>query len=282
MHVSPTPTPCVSCHVGNSYTLTIQPTDCGNSSCHLKDWNSTQTLGGSVPNHVTAGFPMSQCSTCHNTTSWASAAFDHSTTGFPLTNAHASVQCAQCHTTAAGGYNLTTAPTACGDQFCHLTDWNTTNNPVHSTAGAAFAAANCSNCHDTIAWTDLTSFNHSVTGFTLTGMHVSPTPTPCVSCHVNNNYTLTIQPTDCGNSSCHLKDWNSTQTLGGNIPNHVALGFPDVAVLHLSRHHQLGRRYVQSRQHRLPTHWLAHHCAVRTVPQHRGGWLQPDGSQRLR
>ncbi len=226
MHISPTPTPCASCHVSNNYTLQIAPTDCGNSACHLKDWNSTTTLGGSVPNHVTAGFPIAQCSTCHNTTSWATATFDHSTTGFLLTNSHASppLTCAQCHIN--GNYNLQIAPTDCGNSGCHLTDWTTTNNPTHSTAGSAFAASNCSQCHDTIAWTDLTSFNHAVTGFTLTGMHISPTPTPCVSCHVGNNYTLMIAPTDCGNSACHLKDWNSTTTLGGNIPNHVTAGFP--------------------------------------------------------
>jgi hypothetical protein len=219
MHVSPTPTPCVSCHVNNNYTLTIQPTDCGNSSCHLKDWNSTQRLGGNVPNHVTAGFPMAQCSTCHSTTTWANSTFNHAGTGFPLTNAHANVQCEQCHTN--NNYNLTTAPTDCGNAGCHLTDWNKTNNPVHSTAGSAFAVANCSNCHDTITWTDLTSFNHSVTGFTLTGMHVSPTPTPCASCHVNNNYTLTIQPNDCGNAGCHLTTYQQT-----NNPVHNAQSFP--------------------------------------------------------
>jgi len=229
MHVSPSPAPCVSCHVNNNYTLTIQPTDCGNSSCHLTQWNSTQTLGGTVPNHITAGFPITQCSTCHDTTSWANSTFDHSTTGFPLTNSHQLAPagkvtgCAQCHVN--NNYALTIAPTDCGNAGCHLTTWQGTNNPTHSTAGTAFAAANCATCHDTITWTDNT-FNHSVTGFTLTGAHVSPTPAPCVSCHVNNNYNLTIAPTDCGNSSCHLTQWNSTQTLGGVVPNHVAMGYP--------------------------------------------------------
>ncbi|MGB7845591.1 MAG: hypothetical protein WBL63_08255 [Candidatus Acidiferrum sp.] len=228
-HISPNPTPCASCHVNNNYTLTIQPTDCGNSSCHLTQWNSTQTMGGTVPNHITAGFPIAQCSTCHNTTSWASATFNHSTTGFPLTGSHQMApagkvtDCAQCHIN--NNYTLSIQPTDCGNSGCHLTTWQTTNNPVHSTAGAPFAAANCSTCHDTITWTDNT-FNHAVTGFTLTGAHISPNPTPCVSCHVNNNYTLTIQPTDCGNSSCHLTQWNSTQTLGGTVPNHITSGFP--------------------------------------------------------
>ena len=34
---------------------------------------------------------------CHNTTQWTGATFDHTATGFALTGAHTSVQCAQCH-----------------------------------------------------------------------------------------------------------------------------------------------------------------------------------------
>ncbi len=217
-------TPCAQCHVNNNYNLTSANTDC--YGCHQSSWTSTQTLGGNVPNHVTAGFPTSLCSQCHDTTTWADSTFNHSTTGFPLTNSHQLAPagkvtaCVQCHVN--NNYTLNTQPTDCGNSGCHLTTWQTTNNPTHSTAGAAFTAANCSTCHDTITWTDNT-FNHSVTGFTLTGAHAT---TPCAGCHVNNNYNLTIQPTDCGNSSCHLTQWNSTQTLGGNIPNHVTAGFP--------------------------------------------------------
>ena len=219
-------TPCTQCHVNNNYTLQIQQNDCGNSGCHLTQWNSTQTLGGGVPNHISAGFPISQCSTCHNTTSWGSATFDHSTTGFPLTNSHQMAPagkvtaCAQCHIN--NNYNLQIQPTDCGNAGCHLNTWQTTNNPVHSTAGPTFAVANCSGCHDTIAWTDQTGFNHSVTGFALVGTHAT---TPCAQCHVNNNYNLTSA--DC--MGCHQSSWTSTQTLGGNVPNHVTASFPTTA-----------------------------------------------------
>ena len=218
-------TPCLQCHTNNNYTLQIAPTDCGNSSCHLTQWNSTQTLGGNVPNHIAAGFPISQCSTCHNTTSWSNATFDHSTTGFPLTNSHQLAPagkvtaCAQCHIN--NNYNLQIAPTDCGNSGCHLSTWQQTNNPVHSTAGTAFGTASCSQCHDTIAWTDLTAFNHSVTGWALTGTHAT---TPCTSCHINNNYNLAAANTAC--YPCHTSDWNKTQTLGGNVPNHITSGFP--------------------------------------------------------
>ncbi|HET6142789.1 MAG TPA: hypothetical protein VFE02_04725 [Candidatus Acidoferrales bacterium] len=219
-HMSPTPTPCTSCHVNNNYTL--NSTDC--YGCHSAAFQSTTTIGGNVPNHVTAGFPTTAaaCSTCHPITTWAAGVFDHNATGFPLTNGHAGVACALCHIN--NNYALAIAPTDCGNSGCHLTTWQQTNNPVHSSAGAAFAATNCSTCHTTKGW-DAASFDHSVTGFTLTGTHVSPTPTPCTSCHVNNNYTL--NSTDC--YGCHSAAFQSTTTIGGNVPNHVTAGFPTTA-----------------------------------------------------
>ena len=214
---------CTDCHINNNYTFTIANTDC--YGCHQAAWTSTQTLGGNVPNHVTAGFPTSQCSTCHNTLTWATATFDHSTTGFPLTNSHQLVpagkaaNCAACHIN--NNYALTIQPNDCGNSGCHLSTWQGTNNPTHSTSGAPFATANCSTCHNTITWTTAT-FDHSVTGWPLTGYHL--TTATCVQCHVNNNYTLTTANTDC--YGCHQAAWTSTATLGGIVPNHVAAGFP--------------------------------------------------------
>ncbi|HEY1471271.1 MAG TPA: hypothetical protein VGF61_19670 [Candidatus Acidoferrum sp.] len=220
-------TPCASCHVNNNYTL--KTADC--LSCHTADWNKTQTLGGNVPNHVASNFPSTAaaCSTCHTITTWADGKFDHSTTGFPLQNSHQMspagkvTACTRCH--IGGNYNLAIQPTDCGNSGCHLSTWQQTNNPAHPAGGAQFAVANCSACHNTIAWTDVTSFNHAATGFALVGTHMSPNPTPCASCHVNNNYTLSS--TDC--MGCHQTAWNSTQTLGGNVPNHVAANFPTSA-----------------------------------------------------
>ena len=184
------------------------------------------------PNHSAAPtvFPIANCSTCHNTTTWTTATFDHNTTGFPLTNSHQLAPagkvaaCTDCHIN--NNYNLTTAPTACGTSGCHLTTWQQTTNPVHSSAGAAYAAANCANCHNTTTWTTA-SFDHSTTGFPLTGSHqMSPAGkvNACTDCHVNNNYNFTSANTDC--YGCHKTAWQSTTTLGGSVPNHVAASFP--------------------------------------------------------
>lgn len=217
-------TPCAQCHVNNNYSLSTS--DC--MSCHASSWNSTQTVGGNVPNHLTAGFPITAaaCATCHTITKWSDGKFDHSTTGFLLTNGHANVPCSSCHLN--GNYNLAIQPTDCGNSQCHLTTWQQTNNPVHSTSGPSFAAANCSKCHTTVGW-DAASFDHRITGFALTGTHAT---TPCLQCHVNNNYSLTTS--DC--MSCHITDWNKTQTAGGNVPNHVASNFPTTTTACASCH----------------------------------------------
>ncbi len=84
-HVS---VPCASCHVANNYTTV--PTDC--YSCHKTDYTGVQN-----PNHVTSGFPTT-CATCHTTTTWAGATFNH--TWFPIysgTHANVWTTCADCH-----------------------------------------------------------------------------------------------------------------------------------------------------------------------------------------
>jgi hypothetical protein len=219
--------PCTSCHVGNNYNLQIVATDCGHAGCHLTTWQQTTN-----PQHSAAAtvFPIAMCSTCHNTVSWQNANFNHATTGFPLTNSHQLApagkvaSCTDCHIN--NNYNLQIQPTDCGNSQCHLNTnygggWQGTTNPVHSTAGAPFAAANCSNCHNTVSF--LTAiFNHAATGWPLVGSHqLVPVGkvNACTDCHVGNNYNLTAANTDC--YGCHQTAWNSTTAVGGNVPNHL-------------------------------------------------------------
>jgi Cytochrome c3 len=190
--------PCASCHVNNNYNLTSSNTVC--VSCHLKDFQGTNN-----PNHVQQAFAQT-CQVCHNTTAWQPAQFDHTKSGFPLTGAHATTPCAQCHVN--NNYNLTN--TACVS--CHLKDFQGTTSPNHVQANFPQA---CQQCHNTTNWGNAT-FNHASTGWPLTGFHVN---TPCLQCHVNGNYNLTSANTAC--VSCHLKDYQAT-----NDPNHAQAGFP--------------------------------------------------------
>jgi hypothetical protein len=185
---------CAQCHANGRFAGT--PTDC--ASCHLTDYQNTTN-----PNHAQAGFPT-DCSICHSTTNWLGAVFDHSKTLFPLTGFHATVSCAQCH--SSGVYKGLS--TACAS--CHLKDFNATTNPNHTQAGFP---QQCEVCHNTTAWIPA-SFDHNKTNFPLTGAH---TTVACANCHVGGKYLGT--PTDC--YSCHKTVYQSTTN-----PNHMAAGFP--------------------------------------------------------
>ena len=200
---------CAQCHnttfsPGGAYNLTS--TTC--VTCHQADYNGTNN-----PPHAQAGFPTT-CQTCHSTTDWTGASFDHTTTGFALTGFHSTMQCTQCHNTSfqGGPYGFTSATTCV---TCHQTDYNGTTNPNH--AQASFPTT-CQQCHNTTNWGNGT-FDHTTTGFTLTGFH---TTLQCTQCH-NTTFSpsgpYSLSSTAC--ITCHQTDYNGT-----NNPNHAQAGFP--------------------------------------------------------
>ena len=182
---------CIQCHAAG-YSNT--PTDCW--SCHETDYRNTND-----PDHETNNFSQ-DCTTCHNTSAWDPATFDHNQTDFPLTGAHISLDCIQCH---AGGYSNT--PTDCWS--CHENDYLNTDDPDHQ---ANNYPHDCTQCHNTSGW-DTDVFNHNITDFPLTGAHVT---VACGACHTSG-YNNT--PTEC--LACHQSDYD-----GATNPNHRGAGFP--------------------------------------------------------
>ena len=160
---------CVACHADNRSIADMKatPQDC--YSCHAKDDAHQGQFG-------------TDCGKCHTTNGWLPATFDHSLTKFPLTGAHTSLACSQCHANAV----FTNLPTNC--YSCHAKD------DAHN----GQFGTDCGTCHSTNAWLPAT-FDHSLTKFPLTGAH---TGLECSQCHINNVFT--ILPTDC--YSCHAKD----------------------------------------------------------------------------
>jgi Zn finger protein HypA/HybF involved in hydrogenase expression len=195
------PRACTDCHINNNYTITN--TSC--VSCHQSDYDKAKT----PVDHAGAHFPTT-CATCHDTTNWMDATFNHAATGWALTGSHTVPPraCTDCHVN--GNYNLTN--TSCVS--CHQTDYNNAKTPVDH-VGAHFPTT-CEGCHDTVNWMDGT-FNHAATGWALTGSHTVP-PRACSDCHVNSNYNLTN--TSC--VSCHQNDYNNATT----PVNHIQAGFP--------------------------------------------------------
>ena len=182
-------TDCNQCHNGN---YNLNSTAC--LQCHQNDYNNA-----SNPNHVAAGIPTT-CEECHTANGWTPSTFNHSTTGFTLDGAHASLQCSACHLGVITGLNPNCVS-------CHQNDYNTAANPNHVAAGIP---TTCQDCHTTTAWIPST-FNHSTTGFPLLGVHAQ---IQCSACHQG---VITGLSPDC--LPCHQTDYN-------NAPNHVVLNYP--------------------------------------------------------
>ncbi len=185
---------CLQCHLNGNYTNT--PVDCYSlpqGGFHGHNQSEPRVVG--IP-HRLFDLPLDS--------GWSPSTFDHSKTTFPLTGAHLTVACAQCHT----NNNYTTVPTDC--YRCHQTDYNSTTNPNSRPGGIPH---HCSDCHTTTSWAGAV-FDHSKTPFPLTGAHIT---VACALCHINNVFAGT--PTDC--YSCHKTDYTGTTN-----PNHTTAGFP--------------------------------------------------------
>ena len=187
---------CSQCHADTKYSET--PKTC--ETCHTlpEGHFNTQRF------NTTVG-----CSSCHVTSGWSSASFDHSF--YSLTEAHTSASCTDCH--VGGQYSGT--PQSCSS--CHGTPQN---HPINNNN-------NCVQCHRTSAWSPA-SYDHS--GFTLTGSHASVScsschssgvysglSTSCASCHSPPADHPIPNPGSCG--SCH-----STSGFGSASGGHT--GFP--------------------------------------------------------
>ncbi len=186
---------CPACH-GNGIYAGL-PTTC--VSCHLADFNGTTN-----PNHVSSNFPQ-DCTICHNTTAWSPSIFDHNNTAFPLTGAHTTVPCANCH---IGGVYAGT-PTDC--YSCHSADYNNTTDPNHAAAGFP---KTCQDCHTTASWSGAT-FNH--TQFPIySGTHTFGVWTSCSDCHPNSSDYSVFS---C--ILCHTHDQATTDPQHTGVANYV-------------------------------------------------------------
>jgi hypothetical protein len=160
---------CSACHGGDRSIADLKstPQDC--FSCHARDDVHQGGLG-------------SDCETCHSSAGWLPATFDHAKTSFPLTGAHLTLKCSQCHTTPSFG-------ALSSDCFsCHAAD----------DAHKGEFGTGCGTCHTTEAWLPAT-FDHSNTSFPLTGAHLDM---QCIECHSTADFSALSG--DC--ISCHAKD----------------------------------------------------------------------------
>ena len=181
---------CTQCHTKSPYSSV--PTTC--DGCHHTDYLATTN-----PSHTAAGY-STDCASCHQVVAgWAGASFNHPTSPLALSGPHAIPPraCADCHTTTS----YASVGMTC--DACHHTTYIGVTDPNHTAAGmAAFAAANCSNCHSPTksswtgpTWTHMTIINPQPVRLPHQGAS-------CADCHQNaSNYTIK----SCAKSGCHSR-----------------------------------------------------------------------------
>ena len=174
---------CDGCHpAGDEYRAA--PSRC--VDCHRDDDPHRDGLGA-------------DCARCHDEGDWRTTGFDHSETGFPLEDRHATVDCRACHV----GNRYEDTPSDCND--CHAA------NDVH---GGDYGR-DCQRCHSPRQWSP-TPFDHGVeTGFPLSHRHQGVAcrqchtgpmdrqkpKTACADCHAADDLHRGRHGSDC--ASCH-------------------------------------------------------------------------------
>jgi len=169
---------CQGCH-GTPPTWVGAPTTC--VGCHRADYDRAATTVTSHSTYATT------CTDCHSDTAWRPSSFTHP---WPLVGAHATADCAGCHTGDPPRYLGT--PMDCN--ACHGADYTraATTLPAHDTFPRS-----CEDCHNTFSFLGAT-FTHS---WPLVGGH---SLAPCASCHSGAPPVYAGTPTAC--DSCHGGD----------------------------------------------------------------------------
>jgi len=132
------------------------------------------------------------CASCHTTTAWKPASgFNHATSKYPLTGAHATVACAKCHVAVADAKPYVKYV---GLSFATCTG-------CHTDPHKGAFTGTCQSCHNTTNWNrvaQLQGFDHAKTDFPLLGKHASVT---CADCHTHGDFKTPVAHALC--ADCH-------------------------------------------------------------------------------
>ncbi|MFA5417330.1 MAG: hypothetical protein WC341_02620 [Bacteroidales bacterium] len=187
---------CMDCHTNASNYAQFTCT-----GCHEHNKADTDDEHDGVGGYI---YDDQACFDCHPTGS-GEGGFNHNLSNFPLTGAHLTTDCIECH---ANGYAGTSM--VCVD--CHQIDFNQSTNPNHVALGLL---TECQTCHSTNpGWVPATFDVHN-DYYLLQGAHTS-IANDCSACH-QGNYNNT--PNSC--VGCHQTDYNQTTN-----PAHAAAQFP--------------------------------------------------------
>ncbi len=187
---------CSKCHsTSNDLSkLPTGPNDC--VACHQADYDKA---------HSGSGFPTT-CTSCHNTSTWGDANFDHASTGFTLVGAHASLSCSTCHSASNDLSKATSDPNDC--VACHQPDYD----KAHGSQGFP---TDCKTCHTATAWTPST-FDHDAQYFPIFSGRHSGVWATCATCHITAGDFSSFS---CIN--CHTHSQSNTDPNHGDVRGYV-------------------------------------------------------------
>jgi Cytochrome c7 and related cytochrome c len=159
---------CSACHGANNVLLFPKPANQDECiACHQTDYDGK---------HAGSGIPTT-CLSCHTTSTFKGAVFDHSTTPFPLVGAHLSAQCSSCH----GANNVLKFPKPSSPDdcvACHQADYDGKH------AGSGYPLT-CLTCHNTTSFQGAV-FNHDASFFPINSGSHQGKWSNCADCHPNS------------------------------------------------------------------------------------------------
>lgn len=139
------------------------------------------------------------CESCHKTGGWTIVSYNHNLTIFPLTGAHQSALCIQCHSIR----DFSKSEIKC--------------NSCHEDFHKRQMGSDCERCHQTTTWLNIDrKLVHARTQFPLLGKHLN---LDCHACHSNSVQDKNFRFLDVTCLSCHQSD------LANASPNHTVNGY---------------------------------------------------------
>ena len=190
---------CKACHK-TKFTDPLKHGLC--TDCHT-DYHKSQFVKNGV---------SPDCSKCHSVKGFGYFTYtieQHNLSNFKLKGAHLATPCFECHKKQSN-WNFKGIGIDCKE--CH--------HDIHQTFIEAkyYPESNCMVCHNERGWSDVL-FNHSITGFNITGAHIKQS---CRACHISENPDGTLNQKFSGISKncsdCH-KDRHFGQFEKGGITN---------------------------------------------------------------
>ncbi len=190
---------CNECHKeGSSAQLSNECIE-----CHQANYNETLN-----PNHQQLDF-SGICNDCHGLDQgWKPAKFnEHDNAFFPIYSGEHNNEwnsCTECHTNPASYSSFNCIN-------CHEHNQVEMNEEHHGINGYSYQSELCFACHP--RGDESGAFDHSNTGFVLTGSHLE---TQCMQCHTNG-----FEGTSSLCISCHQSDYNQATN-----PSHLQQKYP--------------------------------------------------------